>query len=121
MRVPIIPALLLAGCAAATPPLAPVAAPVVYAPIPGLERLIGAPESTALALLGSPTLDRRDGPARHLQFARAACILDLYYFPDAKSGQSAARYADARTRDGKPKDAGACFLALTGTPPRPPA
>ena len=111
--------LLLAGCAA-TPPPAPIAAPIVYAPIPGLERVIGAPERTAIAVLGTPTLDRREGLGHHLQFARAACILDLYYFPDA-TGQPAARFAEARTHDGKPQDAGACFLAQTAPVAKPAA
>lgn len=117
---PALPLLLLglAACAE-TPPPAPIAAkPVVFAPIPGLERVLGASEAAATALLGTPTLDRSDGTAHQLQFARLPCILDLYFYPDARTGQSAARFADARTPDGKPQDAGACFTAQTA--PKPP-
>ena len=113
--------LALAACAT-TPKVAVVPKPVVFAPIPGLERVIGKPEATALQLLGTPTLDRREGSGHQLQFARASCILDLYFYPDAATGQPAARYADARTPDGKPQDAGACFVAQTSiTVTRPPA
>lgn len=117
------PLLLLALAACATAPKTVVAVapkPVVFAPIPGLERVIGKSEGTALQLLGTPTLDRREGPARQLQFARPQCILDLYFYPDPVTGQPAARFADARTPDGKPQDAGSCFIAQT-TPGKPSA
>jgi len=117
---PLLLLLALAACAT-TPPLVPVAAPVVYVPPPGLERVLGKPEATAIALLGTPTLDRREGPGHHLQFARTACILDLYFYPDTRTGAPAARHADARTPDGKRQDAGACLLTLTAAPGKPPA
>ncbi len=119
--IPMLLLLALAGCATAPKTLVAVAPkPVVFAPIPGLERVIGKPEAIALQLLGTPTLDRREGPAHQLQFARANCILDLYFYPDAATGQPAARFADARTPDGKSQDAGTCFIAQT-SPTRPPA
>ena len=74
---------------------------VVFAPVPGLERVLGKPAGAATALLGPPGLDRHDGPGRHLQFVGTDCILDLYYYPDPAAGQPTARYADARHRDGK--------------------
>ena len=116
----LFPLLALAACAT-TPPVVVAPKPVVYAPIPGLERIFGKPETTATALLGAPTLDRREGTGHQLQFARPACILDLYFYPDAKTGQPAARFADARTPDGKPQDAGTCYAAQTAKPARPPA
>lgn len=105
--------LALAACATTPKPVALAPKAVVFAPIPGLERVIGKPETAALKLLGTPTLDRREGPAHQLQFARAQCILDLYFYPDAATGQTAARFADARTPDGKAQDAGTCFIAQT--------
>jgi len=105
--------LVLAGCATPTPaPLLPSPPPIVYAPVRGLERLLGKAEAAATALLGKPSLDRRDGPAHHLQFARAACILDVYYYPDA-GGQPVARHAAARLPDGKPIEAGDCLQRQT--------
>lgn len=114
--------LALAACATnpkTTAAVAPKA--VVFAPIPGLERVIGKSEATALRLLGTPTLDRREGPAHQLQFARGSCILDLFFYPDATTGQPAARFADARTPDGKAEDAGSCFVAQTNGAAHPPA
>ncbi len=112
--------LALAACATAPKPVALVPKPVVFAPIPGLERVIGKPEATALQLLGTPTLDRREGLAHQLQFAKPQCILDLYFYPDAVTRQPTARFADARTPDGKAQDAGTCFIAQT-TPRKPSA
>ncbi len=106
-----VPLLALAACATTPKPVALAPKPVVFAPIPGLERVIGKSEATALQLLGTPTLDRREGPAHQLQFARPSCILDLYFYPDPATKQPNARFADARTPDGKPQDAGSCFIA----------
>ena len=97
---------LLAAACATVPPPAPLPPPA-----PGMERLIGATAAAATALLGKPTLDRSEGPGRQLQFARRTCVLDLYYYPDAKAGQPVARFAEARGRDGKVQDAGVCLRA----------
>lgn len=104
--------LAVAACAAPRPALvAP--PPVVFAPIPGLERIIGKPPAAALALLGLPGLDRHDGPGRHLQFVRAGCVLDLYYYPDPKAGEPTARFAEARLASGTTDSAARCFAAQT--------
>jgi len=103
--------LIVAGCGE-TPPPKPIAAPpVTFAPVPGLERIIGKPATTATGLLGVPGLDRRDGPGRSLQFVAAGCILDLYFYPDPAAGQPTARYAEARHADGKPDATARCFAA----------
>ena len=74
-----------------------------------------------MALLGNPTLDRSEGKARALQFARAVCVLDIYYWPDAKVGQPVATFAEARLRDGRPQDAGTCLAQqiASAAPPVP--
>lgn len=104
-------ALLLVVAACATPPKPIAPAPVVFTPIPGLERVIGHPSAAATALLGTPGLDRHDGPGRHLQFVRAGCVLDLYYYPDPKAGEPTARFAEARVASGNTEDAARCFAA----------
>jgi hypothetical protein len=91
-----------------------------------MEKIIGQPVTAATALLGAPTLDRSEGRARALQFARAGCVLDIYYWPDAKAGQPVATFAEARLRDGRAQDAGACLAQqLAGSavvrPPDPSA
>ena len=100
-------AVLLVAACAPTPKLAPPPPPPPPA-VPGLERLIGHPVAAATALLGPPTLDRSEGKARALQFARAGCILDVYYWPDA-AGQPIATFAEARRRDGGEEAASACL------------
>jgi len=99
--------LLLQACAAA---VVPVALPVA-APKPSLQ-LIGRAPAEVTALLGTPALDRSEGTARQLQFANAACVLDVYFYPDRNSGKVAATYVEARGRDGQASDTSACVEGL---------
>lgn len=73
--------------------------------------------SAAFGLLGHPGLDNSEGPGHHLQFVRAGCVLDVYYYPDPAAGQPTARYAEARGADGKATDAVRCFAAQAGLVP----
>ncbi len=102
----------LAACAT-TPAVAPVSAPrpVALTPVPGLERILGRPADVAIAALGAPGLDRREGPARAVQFAGAGCVLDVYYYPDPAAGQPTARYAEARLPSGAADAPARCFAA----------
>lgn len=100
---------LLAAVAACAPTPEPVSVPMPLSPT--LARVIGQPPETAVQLLGSPSLDRSEGTARHLQFARQGCVLDLFYYPDG-TGRVRATYADARRSDGSAIDAGQCFEAM---------
>ncbi len=103
------PLLVLAACS--TPaPLPPVAAPPPPPP-PGLARIIGSPAATVIALLGAPSLDRSEGPARQLQFVRPLCVLDVFLYPGA-GGTLAVRTAAARRPDGSRIDPGACLSLL---------
>ncbi len=79
-----------------------------------MDRLLGKPADTALAMLGAASLDRREGIARQLQFA-GACILDLFYYP--KDGGTIATYAEARLPDGRAFPAGECLALLTRSRP----
>lgn len=102
-RIPLFGALaLLAGCATA-PPVA-----VAPPPPPGMELLLGQPAETALAMLGTPRLDRREGPARQLQFA-GGCVLDLFFYG---TPAQVATHADARLPDGRDYAAGDCLQQL---------
>jgi hypothetical protein len=107
--------LLLSACAK-TP------APTTGTPVEdfaGLSAVINKGPDVALALIGPATLDRREGPARHLQFASQRCILDLYYYPPAGGGTPVAQYADARLPDGRDIQAGECLSQLRKSRPSP--
>jgi hypothetical protein len=93
-----------------------------------MEQLLGKPAEAAIALLGQPRLDRREGNARQLQFA-SGCVLDVWYYPGAGT-PPVATHADARLVDGRDFAAGDCLQmlirakappVLTPTPPLPPA
>ena len=124
-RIPAIPRLALfttlplalAGLAScATQPSVEVAPSAP--PAPGMERLMGKPADLAIQLLGTPRLDRREGPARQLQF-RGACILDIFYYP--KAGQPAlATHAEARLASGQASSPGDCLQALLQSQPAKP-
>ncbi len=110
-RLAPLAALTAAACATTPPPATIVAKPVALTPVPGLERILGRPAVDATALLGPPTLDRREGPARAVQFAAAGCVLDVYYYPDPAAGQPTARFAEARLPTGASDPAARCFAA----------
>jgi hypothetical protein len=77
-----------------------------------MEMLLGQPVERALGLLGLASLDRREGAARHVQFA-GACILDLFYYP-REGSPAVATHADARLPDGRSVGAGECLQQLLG-------
>lgn len=105
-RLPALAALLFLGaCAAPKTALAPPPPPP-----PGMEQLLGQPAETAILLLGKPRLDRREGPARQLQFS-GGCVLDVYYYPTA-STVPIANHADSRLADGRDFAPGECLQML---------
>jgi hypothetical protein len=75
-----------------------------------MEQLLGKPAEVAIALLGQPRLDRREGAARQLQFA-SGCVLDIWFYPDAGAAPIAT-HADARLVDGRDFAAGDCLQML---------
>ena len=109
--IPGLALLALAACATTPPPPLASAKPVALTPVPGLERILGRPANEATALLGPATLDRREGPARAVQFTGAGCVLDVYYYPDPAAGQPTARFAEARLPTGVADVAARCFAA----------
>ena len=107
---------LLAGCA--TPQLAPAPPPPprIAPPPPGLARILGQGAAAVTGLLGAPSLDRREGPGRQLQFVRPPCVLDVFLYPDA-NGREAVRTAASRRPDGSRIDPGACLALLAPAQP----
>lgn len=101
--------LLLAACATSTAPRTQVTAPPPPA-VAGMERLLGQPPETALGLLGPAQLDRREGPARQLQYA-GACILDLWYYPQ-EGRAPIATHAEARLPNGQDVRPAECLRSL---------
>lgn len=71
---------------------------------------MGQPAETALALLGKPRLDRREGPARQLQFA-GPCVLDVFFYQQP-GALPLATHADSRLPDGRAVAAGECLQML---------
>jgi hypothetical protein len=102
--------LLVMACApvaTVAPPPPPPPAPVVTL---GMERVLGASPEAVIAILGRPSLDREEGPARHLQFAHGnVCTLDLFFYPRPPAGGRVATHAEARRRDGSPLDPASCL------------
>ena len=105
---PLILAALLPAC---VPVVVPVPLPLPEPQKQSLE-LIGRNPTEVAGLLGTPALDRSEGPARQLQFANATCVLDVFFYPDRKSGKTAATYLEARTRAGQAYETRACVDAL---------
>jgi hypothetical protein len=110
----------LAGCATTGPRTAPPvrneARPNVSAPLhtpTGLEAVMGSTARALVALLGTPGLDAREGPARKLQFLGPACVLDAYLYPTRRGGDPVVTHIDARAPDGRDTDRAACVAALS--------
>lgn len=106
---------------AAPPPMAgPVAAPSsqgFIAPtvmrLPGLESVIGADARRLTEIFGPARLTVPEGDAVKLQFAGAACVLDVFLYPLRPGGQPAATHVEARRpSDGEDVDRAACVAAL---------
>jgi hypothetical protein len=110
--------LALGACVATPPPAAPVrrveAPPPVqpaYSP-QGLETVIGRTAAYLEAELGAADRDIREGPARKLQFAGAACVLDAYLYPPQGRGEPIVTWIDARLPDGRDANRVSCVNAL---------
>jgi hypothetical protein len=110
--------LLLAGCVSAPAepvrPPPPASAPIRNTPYTtiGLESVIGRNARFLETQFGRPVLDIREGTARKLQFAGAACTLDAYLYPPRAGGDPIVTHVDARLPDGRDFDRASCVAAL---------
>ncbi len=106
----------LTGCTtsgsvvSARPDTTPV--PVVSRGGAGLDRVLGRDANALVSLFGQPDADVREGNARKLQFASAACVLDAYLYPRG-SAAPVVTHLDSRQPDGSPIDRASCIAALT--------
>ncbi|HLL29702.1 MAG TPA: hypothetical protein VK403_01775 [Allosphingosinicella sp.] len=115
---PLAAMLVLAGCATAkADPPARAAPGAVERPVSytssGLEAVLGRTARMLEIHLGKPRLDVREGPARKLQFAGPACVLDAYLYPPKAGGEPIVTHIDARRPDGTDFDRASCVAALT--------
>jgi len=108
--------LLLAACATTSTPPTLVSVPQPPLP-PGLARLQGLGEPQVLALLGPATMSREEGPARHLQFIRPVCVLDVFLYPQAGGARPLVRMAAARRPDGSRMEPGICLGLIAPAAP----
>jgi hypothetical protein len=114
MRMVLLAALALGGCATAVPSARPASSGQVPTPYTsaGLERVIGSSAAGLVQLFGEPDADMREGSARKLQFASGICVLDTYLYPKGDT-EPRVTYVDAREPDGSPIDRASCVAALT--------
>ena len=94
------------------PPQAPFRTPEVQH-VPGLENVLEQDAAALQRLFGPPRLDVREGDARKLQFASAACVLDVFLYPLRTGAEPVATHVEARrASDGQDVDRVACARAL---------
>lgn len=86
------------------PPPAPPAAPTTA-------WAIGQSPDAVIARFGPATFERGSTTARHLQFAYAPCILDVYFYPPQPGAPLQGTYLDARSERGPAMDPVACMTA----------
>lgn len=115
-RLQLIALASLAGCV--SPTTAPAPQPVRPAAQPaysrvGLESVIGQNARALQAAFGRADADVHEGPARKLQFAGPACVLDAYLYAPARGGEPVVTHIDARLPDGRDFDRASCVAALS--------
>lgn len=81
-------------------------------PPSAFDRLVNLPADSLMQIFGPPTQDAQEGPARRLQFAGSACILDVYLYPPADGAEPRVAYASARVADGREADRNLCITLL---------
>ncbi|MEH6790151.1 hypothetical protein [Parasphingorhabdus sp.] len=105
----------LAACASTSAPRATGLPSVAASPlnsVAGLEIVMGKTAGQLTRLFGDPQLDISEPPARKLQFASGACILDAYLYPPQEGGDGRVTHIDTRRSDGAAVDRVSCVNAL---------
>ncbi|VAV88519.1 hypothetical protein MNBD_ALPHA04-250 [hydrothermal vent metagenome] len=106
---------LLASCASTGSPKAPTLPVVSASPlnnIQGLNIVMGKTARQLKRLFGDPQQDVAEPPARKLQFASGACIMDAYLYPQESGGEGRVTHIDTRRSDGAEVDRVSCVNAL---------
>jgi len=111
--VSLAPALLLGACTTTAPTSAPKTEKPMKLHEAGLERVMGKTAAELVALFGEADLDGHEGPARRLQFAGPACVLDAYLYPAKTGGEPVVTYIDARLPAGDDIDRASCIASLS--------
>lgn len=107
-----IPALAACASTAATTSNLP---PIQTSPltnVAGLDAVMGKSAGQLTRLFGNPQQDVAEPPARKLQFASGACILDAYLYPPQGGGEMRVTHIDTRRSDGAEVDRVSCVNAL---------
>lgn len=105
----------LAACASTGAVRAPALPAATGSPlnnIQGLELVMGKTAGQLKRLFGDPQADVAEPPARKLQFASGACILDAYLYPEKNGGEGRVTHIDTRRSDGAEVDRVSCVNAL---------
>lgn len=110
-------ALTLGACAGpaiprpSTPPAVTAPPPTVVKPVQN-NALIGSSADAIGRMFGKPRIDVTEGAGRKLQFAGAACVLDIYFYAARAGADPVATHVDARTPDGRNAEVNSCAQAL---------
>ncbi|PHR16548.1 MAG: hypothetical protein COA41_14485 [Sphingopyxis sp.] len=105
----------LAACASTTATRGPALPAVSDSPlssVAGLDMVMGKTSGQLVRLFGEPQLNIAEPPARKLQFASGACILDAYLYPPEGGGEQRVTHIDTRRSDGAEVDRVSCVNAL---------
>ncbi len=92
----------------AGPPLPPPPVPVP----PTAAMILDRTAAEVQAILGHPTLVRREDGAQMMQFADPVCVLDVVLYPPAPGAHFRARHLAARTPAGATLDTATCLADL---------
>jgi len=107
----------VAGCVSTANNRVTAAPPVSVAPSPlntvrGLDIVMGKTAGQLTRLFGKAQQDVAESPARKLQFASGACILDAYLYPPENGGEERVTHIETRRSDGAEVDRVSCVNAL---------
>jgi hypothetical protein len=94
------------------PPTIPETAALQPEPLPVAKpktQLHGQSIDVVIKKLGTPSLDRRDGRIRLLQFVRPACTLDVIFWRSANQTNLIAHHVESRSARGTPTDLSSCL------------
>jgi len=82
------------------------------APPPEPERLQGMNPGEVMALLGDPSLVRRDGAIQVMLFENEACVFEVVFREPSQNEYFQAHHIAARDRDGRATDTQACLMKV---------